>query len=369
MIELRERDFSGFFEAPFRAYGAGCPYVSPLRSDLARFLDEKRNPLFRHFGRLTYFTAYRGGRPVGRITAHVHTASNRRHAWRRSYFGFFDCAADEAAARALLEAAERWGRTQGCEEILGNFNLTAMQPIGVMTEGFENAPYSDQLYSPPHIPGLLERCGYRPTFPMTCFEIDLLAAEPDGVLHGSHRKLLAERRYRWEHVRRSRLPRQLEEIRDLLNDGFVQNPMFVPLTAEEFRFQAKDLSLVIDERITWLAYEDDRPIATLVCVPDLNPFLRATESRLGLLAPFHLLTYRRRCDRAVVVFQSVRQGMQRRGLGAVLFAKTVRALKDAGYRRLGTTWVSDENIASIKTVMRFPFRPLHRLNLFGKSLL
>jgi hypothetical protein len=40
-----------------------------MRADLERYLDPARNPLMRDDGgRLTFFTAWREGRPVGRLT-------------------------------------------------------------------------------------------------------------------------------------------------------------------------------------------------------------------------------------------------------------------------------------------------------------
>src|SRR5580765_5163251 len=164
MLELREQDFRTFFETPAQAYGPDSQFVSVFDQDLKRFLDSRQNPLLRHFGALTFFTAHRAGRPVGRITAHVHDASNRRHGWNRSCFGYFDCADDPEAAKLLLDAAEGWGRARGHDEIWGNFNLTAMAPAGVITEGFQEPPYSDQIWNPPHIPRLLEQCGYVPEF-------------------------------------------------------------------------------------------------------------------------------------------------------------------------------------------------------------
>ena len=64
--ELREGDIDAFFEAPFRAYGASSLYVSPLASDLRRFLDERRNPLFARFGARRFYTAHRDGHVTGR---------------------------------------------------------------------------------------------------------------------------------------------------------------------------------------------------------------------------------------------------------------------------------------------------------------
>lgn len=170
---LLERDFESFFAAPFNAYGRATPYVSPMKSDLERFLDAGRNPLFTRFGEGTFYSVLRDGEAVGRIAAHVHRASNELHGLRRGCFGFFDCADDPHAARMLLGAAEDFSRARNLDEIAGNFNLTAMQQIGVITDGFVHAPYLDQVYNPPHIPALLERNGYERFFPMTTFEIEL----------------------------------------------------------------------------------------------------------------------------------------------------------------------------------------------------
>lgn len=133
-VTLQVGNFAAFFDAPFAAYGANSAYVSPLKADLKRFLGPE-NPLFREGSALAYWTAHRGGQLLGRITAHEHAQSNRLHQLRRGYFGYFDCADDPQAATALLTAAEGWCRARGLTQIAGNFNLTAMQQIGVMTNG------------------------------------------------------------------------------------------------------------------------------------------------------------------------------------------------------------------------------------------
>ena len=76
MITIAERNFEAFFEAPFHCYPADSLYVSPMRGDLKRFLSAGVNPLFPSERDFSYFAAHRDGRIVGRITAHVHRASN-----------------------------------------------------------------------------------------------------------------------------------------------------------------------------------------------------------------------------------------------------------------------------------------------------
>jgi GNAT superfamily N-acetyltransferase len=368
VIELRERDFKSFFEAPEHAYGRDSPYVSVFDADLKRFLDSRANPMLRNFGALTYFSVLRDGTPVGRITAHAHDASNRRHGWNRSSFGFFDCADDIDAAQALLGAAEAWGRARGHDEIWGNFNLTAMAPAGVVTSGFEHVPYSDQIWNPPHIPMLLERSGYKPEFPMSQLEIDLAHVDPGTLLRPEQRGLLVDKSLRWGRVVVKGLKELIPRICDCFNDGFENNPMFVPLTHEEFQFAAKDLSWVIDPRISSIVYEGDEIVGILLCIPDLNPLLRQSRSRFGLLTLPRLLLYRRRCRRAVVIIQGVRKRLQNRGLGAVMIEQVLTALRAAGYEKLGVTWISDENVPSLRGALRGGAKPTHRLHLFRKSL-
>ncbi len=173
-IEIRTGDRRAAFDAGLEAYRNFPNYVTPMWSDMDRILDPARNPLCRDGrGRLEVFTAHRAGRPLGRIVAAMHDASNARHGTRRGQFGFFDCIDDGEVAGALLTASERWLQERGALEAAGNFNLTAMQMTGVVTEGFDAQPYTDMMWTAPHIAALLARYGYTPSFPMTTFETDL----------------------------------------------------------------------------------------------------------------------------------------------------------------------------------------------------
>jgi GNAT superfamily N-acetyltransferase len=367
-IELREQDFSSFFRVPFSVYDAASPYVSPMKSDLRRFLDREKNPLFTEHGRGTFFTAHRAGQVIGRIVAHVHDDSNRVHDLRRGYFGYFDCADDSDAAAALLGAAQDWARRQGLTELAGNFNLTAMQQMGVMTDGFGATPYTDMQFNPPHIPRLLGANGFESFFPMRTFEIDLRRLDPDSLRGPRERALESSRRMSWVPLRRRTFAAQMNDAMRILNEGFAENPMFVPLTREEFMFQAQEMMWIVDDRIAMLAYEDGEPAGIIICIPDLNQFVRDTKSRLGWSTPLHYIRHVRNRRRALLVFAGVRPAFQRRGLSGALMSRCVAAMKSAGYESLGITWVSDENVPSLRQVEKMGAQPLHRLHLYRKEL-
>lgn len=368
-IELRERDLDGFFEVPFAIYPADSPYVTPMRSDLERYLDPARNPLMRDGGgQLTHFTAYRAGRPVGRLVVHTHPASNARHGTRRCQFGFFDCADDLEAAQALFTRAEAFARDQGCDELVGSFNLTAMQQAGVLTDGFDGAPYTDMVWGPPHLPRLLEACGFAPTFPMSTFEFDVDPNTADTLLGPRQQAILDDPDWTWSPIDRKHFAERFEEARQCLNDGFADNPMFVPLTPAEFNFQAGEMMWIVDPRIASLVHYKGQPAGVVICIPDLNPFQKAVKGRFGPTALFHFLKARLRRRRAVIIFYSVKQALHGQGVNGAMLHRVARALYAGGYRRCGVTWISDENTASLRQMEKLGARRLHRLHLFRKAI-
>jgi GNAT superfamily N-acetyltransferase len=366
--QLRERDFTSFFAAPFEAYGPDTPFVSPLRADLRRFLDPAKHPTFCRPEDLTYFSVLKDGRPLGRVVAHVHRASNQLHGLTRSYFGFFDCADDLTAAGLLLRAAEDFGRRQGATEIAGNFNLTAMHAIGVVTDGYDRQPYIEQAYNPAHIPALLEALGYQRSFPMTTHEFTVREDAAARALGEKQAQLLASGGIRVVPVRRRTIRRQLAQCRTLLNLAFEKNPMFVPMTEAEFMFYAKDLMWIVDPRVTVLAYDGDQPVGAIVCVPDLNPFLKQIGSRLGPRALWRYLGYRRACRRATIIYYAVHPDYQNRGVNGLMMHQLATSLARAGYTHVGGTWIADVNPASLRQVEKMGARPYHRLHLYRRAL-
>lgn len=362
-VELREGDPDAFFEVPFAVYDKAVGYVSPLRGDIRRMLDPARNPLWTSGNPFRYWTAHRGGRPLGRIVAHIHSQSNALHGTLRAQFGFFDCADDADAARALLDAATGFARARGQRELVGNFNLTAMQQAGVQTGGFGNPAYTDMIVGPPYLPGLLERNGFEAFFPMTTFDIDLSQVTVP-VVEGFDEAA----GFRFAPVEKRVFPERMEEARQTLNDGFAANPMFVPLTAEEFEFQAGEMSAILDPRLSSVLHYDGEPVGTVICIPDLNGFLAATRSRIGLATPLHYLRYRMNRKRAVIIFYSVATAWHGRGVMPAMLARTVNALREAGYERLGVTWIADTNAASLRQMERLGAKPLHRTHLFRKDV-
>ena len=312
MIELRTGDRRAAFDVPFNVYEAASPYVSPMWSDFDRFLDPARNPLARDGrGAFELFTAHRDGRPVGRIVAAMHDASNRRHGTRRGQFGFFDCADDPAVADALLSAAEAWVRDarrrgdrrqlQSDRDADGRRGDRRLRERALHRHDVVAAAYRAPA----------RRRGLR-----AVLSDDDIRDRPHAGRSGgpasvrSRPRSWTTARYTWRPIRRRDFKAVMEDARVVLNDGFDRNPMFVPVSAEEYAFQAGEMMWVMDPRLSVVVYHDGKPAGVIVCIPDLNPFVRACRSRLSLTAPWHFLKQRLTGDRAVIIYYSVTPSLQ-----------------------------------------------------------
>jgi hypothetical protein len=82
-LTLVRDDFDAFFRTPFVVYPKDTPYVSPMRSDLQRYLNPRKNPLLKGGAALEALVVRRDGQPVARATAHRHPAPNDRHRFTR----------------------------------------------------------------------------------------------------------------------------------------------------------------------------------------------------------------------------------------------------------------------------------------------
>ena len=86
LVPLRGwRDRARFVDLPYRLHRGDPNWTPPLRRDVHRLLDRRRNPFFDH-GEACFWLAWRNGIPVGRISAQINRLHLATHARRNRQF-------------------------------------------------------------------------------------------------------------------------------------------------------------------------------------------------------------------------------------------------------------------------------------------
>ena len=108
--------------------------------DLKKRLDQRRNPFFEH-AEAQYFLAWRDGRAVGRISAHIDQPPQRVPGQRLGAVRAASSARTTPRPRArCLSAAEAWLRERGRDRMVGPMDFTTNDECGLLIEGHERPP-------------------------------------------------------------------------------------------------------------------------------------------------------------------------------------------------------------------------------------
>jgi GNAT superfamily N-acetyltransferase len=346
-------------------YGDSSPWVPPLDRDLRRALNRHENPFFRYGDALALLATDQAGRPVGRLLAHVYHRHNLRHLERAAFFGYFESLDNQAACDALFAAAADFARGYDCTVLRGPFNMTAMQEMGTLVEGFNEPPAVDETYTAPYYATLLERTGLHRTFPHVTFRVDDLAqVDPEGLLAERHHALMGEGTLRIRSANLKDWDYEIETLRELLNDSFYDNPHFVPITREEFIFQIGPYRRLMAPELSLVAELHGVPCGFVITVPDFNPLLKRMNGSMSPRSLFTFLRGQSKVRNACLIIMGVQRQLQGRGIMRILHAELIRALRRLHYRTLTVTWIAESNAKSRAAVAALGSHPLHQLTLY-----
>jgi GNAT superfamily N-acetyltransferase len=358
------RDWIGLTD---RIYAGDPCFIPPIRQQLTDFY-ERKAPFFRH-GEIELLSVVRGGEVVGRTTAHTNTKLDTKLGERNLLFGFTEFV-DEDAFGTMAAALEERARELGAARLFGPVNLLPNQSGGVVTSGYGERGFIDSPYNPPYYPAAYEAHGFERVFESATFICPLEgdATPVEKVFPFPDERIEAEG-LEVRQADRRRVEEQLDFVRKMLNESFAQLGYYTEIDADELAYQVDGLSYVLDERIALYLFKDKRPIAFILCVPDISEFVRDIGGNLNLPNQLRLLLRRGRYRReAVAVIKGTVPKEQGKGYMRLLSRELLRNLRTAGYRTLRTTFIEEDNTASASQAEHMAGRPLHGVTFYRRAL-
>jgi GNAT superfamily N-acetyltransferase len=315
------RDRREFIDLPFRLHASSAQWVPPLKLERRLFLSPRFNSFFRH-GEAQLFLAERGGRVVGRISAHVDRSYNDFQDARWGWFGFLELEDDQEVMDALLAAAEAWLRQRGMERMVGPADFTMLDESGIVIEGHGRPPMIKQPWHPPYYQRLAEGAGLAKAMDLYMWELEI--SDRERMLPVMFELADAAREQHGVTIRkmsRRRLRRELDLFGELYNQAWKRNWGFAPYTPEDLDTYAQELQLVYAKEWFMVAERAGEAIGIAITVPDVNQVLRRMGGRLLPFGWWHFLRKARTIDRVRVGFLGVRPEHQHTGVAAALYVE------------------------------------------------
>ena len=341
------RELGTFIKLPWRLYRNEPNWVAPLLSDLREQLDQQRNPFFEH-AQAQYFLAWRDGRAVGRVSAHI----DRNCRSSRTTTG--GCGASSsarttrgsarAAVRGRVVAARAWRRHDDRPDELHDQRRGRSDGRGLRESAADPQPVA-----PPLLPGAAGGRGG--------------PGEGDGPLHveptvtGRDKvhpaiwevaaKVESEHGIVCRNFRKRDLEVEVGRFLEVYNAAWERNWGFVPLTEREVRHYAKKLKPILDENWAMVAEKRDtgEVVGAALTLPDYNQVLAKLRPR-GRLLPFGWLTAlreRSKIDAVYVFALGVKPAYQHTGVAARFYQMHFDAAERTPQKGGEMGWILEVN--------------------------
>ncbi|TDJ65323.1 MAG: N-acetyltransferase [Proteobacteria bacterium] len=363
-----------FIHLPRSIYASDPNWIAPLMLERRLHLS-RHNPYFEH-AEWAAWLAYRGDRPVGRITAQVDRLRLERYNDQTGSFGMLEGERDPEIFAALFNAAESWLRKKGMCRVEGPFNLSINEECGLLVEGFDSPPTIFMGHAHPYYADFVDACGYKKVKDLVSYRMH------PNITQTPTMKKIVERSTRVRHgaftlrsLKRERLPEEFEILRGIFNDSWQDNWGFVPFTKAEFADVGSMLKYAVDKDFVKIGEIDGEPVSFIVCLPNINEAIRDLDGRLFPFGWLKLL-WRIKVSHpksARVALMGIRKVDQRGLTGTGISLAMIEAIKqrvlERGVTDVEMGWILEDNKSMRSIIEGIGGKIAKRYRIYAKSLM
>lgn len=337
-----------FLQVAVEIYKSDIHWIQPLNKDIEDKFNPQKNKLFAEGAKAKRWILENDGKLIGRIAAFINP--NYQEDQPTGGIGFFECINDKKAAYLLFDTAKKWLETQGIEAMDGPINFGERdQWWGLLVEGFQE-PLYNMNYNLPYYQELFESYGFQLYFNQECFEMTM-ETPISSRMQALHNRLTATNMYKVEHLKLNDLDKYIRDFMTIYNLAWASHGGGKQLTIKQTTNLFRSMKPIIEEKLVWFVYSDNKPIAFWISLPDLNQWFKKMKGKFGLLQKLYFLylTKFEKLDKAVGIAFGVIPEFQNRGVEALMIIEGRKEIaKSTKIRRYELQWIGDFNPKMIK---------------------
>ena len=375
MVEIRQlnptrSNLKKFVEFQIDLYKGNPYFVPPLVSDEIATLDSKVNPAFDHC-ESAYFMAYRDGKAVGRIAAMINKQVNEKENSRQARFGFVDFIDDAEVSKALFDAAEKWAKEKGMDNIVGPLGFTDLDNEGMLINGFEELGTMATIYNYPYYPTHVERLGYEKEVDWHEFLIEIPEQIPD-----KHKRIaeIVKKKFNLRVVKftsRKALKEQYgQALFELINEAYDNLYGYSRLTKRQIDYYIKIyLGMLNLDLVTLIVDGEDQLVGVGISIQSMSRALQKSKGKMFPFGWWHLLKgLKGKNDRVDLLLVAVKPQYMGKGVNALLFTDLIPAYNKYGFKWAESNPELESNAAVQNQWEAFPYRQHRNRRAFIKRI-
>jgi len=336
-----------FLNFPTRLYQHDKNYIRPLDKDINDVFNPEKNKFYTN-GECTRFIFKNKSETVGKIAVFINKSYEQNQP--TGGIGFFDCINDQETANFIFNHCKNWLQERGIEAIDGPINFGERDKFwGLLTEGFLEPLYC-MNYNFPYYKELFENYGFKTYYEQLCFSRPIFA-EVSRVFTVMHAKYSKNSKISAKPLKKNNIEKFARDFTEVYNSAWASHGSGKQIEEAKVLKMFKGIKPIINEHISWFVYENEKPIAMWMNIPDLNQWFKYLDGKFGIIEKLKFLWVKKfkKNEKMVGLVFGVIPEWQKKGIeGFMIWEGTQHLRKHTDFKTTELQWIGDFNPKMIK---------------------
>lgn len=342
-VEIQE-----FLDFPALLYKEDTSYIRPLDKDVEDVFNIRKNKLFKIGECARFLFKNKKNETVGRVAVFVNP--KYENGKPIGGVGFFDCIHCQETANFIFDFCKDWLQKRGMEAMDGSINFGERDKFwGVLTDGFTEPLYG-MNYNAPYYESLFQNYGFQVYFNQLCYARSIYA-EISSVFTSMHEKHSKNPAISAKPMKKNQLEKFARDFTEIYNKAWASHQGGKKLEYTKTLSMFRSMKPVLNEHISWFVYENEKPIAMWINLPDLNQWFKYLNGKFGIFQKLKFLwlqKFKKNKKMVGLVFGIVPE-WQRTGIdGYMIWEGTQHLRKYTDFETTELQWIGDFNPKMMK---------------------
>lgn len=356
LIEVKDKHSAReFLLLPVELYKNETHWIRPLNKDINNVFDPKQNKYFRNGELIRWLLKDDTEAVIGRVAAFINKKTvNKDNDQPTGGMGFFECVNDKDAAFMLFDACKTWLKERGMEAMDGPINFGDRDKwFGLLVKGFDKEPNYTCNYQLPYYQELFETYGFQTYFEQYTYARKVMDPISPSLQQKAER-VFQNPKYTFRHMKMREIEKYTEYFCEIYNTAWVGIKGVPKLSLKMARHIMNQMKPIMDEKIMWFGFYEERPIAFYLMLPEVNQIFKHVNGKLDLVGKLKFIwhKWRKTNKKMVGIIFGIVPDHQGKGIeGAIV--ESVRLRVQGDYRRyedFEMNWIGDFNVRMIHVV-------------------
>jgi len=345
---LNETQKKEFLEFPVTLYQRDKNYIRPLDKDLEEVFDPQKNRFFRNGECVRFLFKNKENKLVGKVAVFVNETYQQNQP--TGGIGFFDCINDQPTADFIFDYCKNWLQQRGMEAMDGPVNFGERDKFwGLLIDGFIEPLYG-MNYNFPYYKELFENYGFKIYFEQLCFSRSIFAdvSRVFTVMHAKHKR---NPEISAVPMTKDKLEKFAKDFTEVYNRAWASHGEGKQMEEAKTLKMFRKMKPIINEHISWFVYENEKPIAMWMNIPDTNQWFKYLNGKFGIWEKLKFLWVKKfkKNEKMIGLVFGVVPEWQRKGIdGFMIWEGTQHLRKHTDFKETELQWIGDFNPKMIK---------------------